>query len=267
MNLNRYILYFIILSFVGYIYETIAMSIWSGKFENRGFLFGPIIPIYGAGAAFGTILFTYLLPNPSVFRVFIISVVASAILEYPTHYILEKVFHQKWWDYTKAPLNLNGRICLFASIGFGIGGILIFFVINPIVIPLLMKISDSLANGLAIISSILFTWDLATTVAYISDFEERVAHLIDDVVDNHVDNFLDKFLDEDKAFKDRFYGAMDKISDASELGKQKMELAKKIVEKGSDKLGFKTSKLYNSTIKRFVRVKQYRMERYNKNNE
>ena len=121
MSINGFVLYFIVLSFIGYIYETIAMTIWSGKFDNRGFLFGPIIPIYGVGATLGTILFSYLWTNATNVQIFLTGVIVSAVIEYPTHYILEKVFNQTWWDYTNAPLNINGRICLPAAIGFGIG--------------------------------------------------------------------------------------------------------------------------------------------------
>ncbi|MDO4941189.1 MAG: putative ABC transporter permease [Erysipelotrichaceae bacterium] len=259
MNLDRYIIYFIILSFCGYVYETIAMSIWSGKWENRGFLFGPVIPIYGVGAFIETLIITYLFPNSSTLTVFIIGAVASVILEYPTHYILEKYFHQKWWDYSKAPFNINGRICLFATIGFGVGTIVIAKIINPILLPILEGMNGSLANGLAIIFTVLFTWDLATTMAYVSDFEDRVAYLIDGVLDEHIEEVLDKILDEDKAIKDIFYDAVDVVSD-------KASVAKNIADKGLYKLN-RSSKKYKSTIKRFVKEKRIRLSRFSRKDE
>lgn len=259
MNLNRYIIYFIILSFCGYVYEIIAMSIWSGKWENRGFLFGPVIPIYGVGATLGTILFTNLLPNPRPITVFLIGAIASFVLEYPTHYILEKKFHRKWWDYTNAPLNINGRVCLPATIGFGVGAIVIINIFNPFIIPILERMSDSLANGLALLFAVTFTWDLATTIAYISDFEDRVAHLVDDVIDEHIEDILDNILDEDKAVKDVFYSAVDKVND-------KASSAKHLAGKGINKIS-NASKLYKLTVKRFVREKRIRLRRFKNKDE
>ena len=91
--LSRYNIYFIILSFAGYIYECLAMVLWTGKWDNRGFLFGPVIPIYGVGALFGSILFSVYMPEHTPLQVFLIGMFASAILEYVVHYALEKMFN------------------------------------------------------------------------------------------------------------------------------------------------------------------------------
>lgn len=102
--------------FMGWVYESLAMTIWTGKWENRGFLFGPLIPIYGFGDITLTIVLSiYHLSN---LQVFILSVLGSVILEISTSILLEKLFHAYWWDYSGVPLNFQGRICLPASLGF-----------------------------------------------------------------------------------------------------------------------------------------------------
>lgn len=210
--ISRFILYFILLSFVGYLYECIAMVIWTGKWDNRGFLFGPVIPIYGAGALFGTILFQYFVKDLSMLQVFLISMVASAILEYTVHYTLEKLFHAYWWDYSKSPLNLNGRICLPASLGFGLAGLLIIYVLNPVLIPILDGLNDTLADVLALICTVVFTADLTVTVTTLSSFSERV-EAMDSFINTHMDSLVGSITDESKGIGPHFYRAVDRVEE------------------------------------------------------
>lgn len=119
----------IVFSVLGWVYECIYCSIKSGHWENRGFLFGPVCPIYGTGAISVFILVEYVhfmsFEVPPLWQIFLIFALGSAVLEYTTSWIMEKFFHARWWDYSNLPLNLNGRICLPASILFGVMGILI----------------------------------------------------------------------------------------------------------------------------------------------
>lgn len=260
MSINGFVIYFFTLSLVGYIYETIAMTIWGGKFENRGFLLGPIIPIYGAGAVIGTILFEYVWPDANSLEVFITGVIGSAVLEYPTHYILEKVFHQRWWDYTNAPLNLNGRICLPAALGFGIGALIIVRLINPLILPFINSVSEVFADILSLLLVGLFSSDLAFTISIISDFEERVSDL-GDRIDDSLENILSKVLNEDKPFKDKAYKVMyaprnakEKIKEVPEITKEKVEAVGEVV---SNFRKFRKEK-YKKVIRSYNKYKEYR---------
>ena len=208
----RYVIYFSIFSVIGYLYESLAMTIWGGKWENRGFLFGPAIPIYGAGALFGTLLFHYIYTDYTPMSVFFISMFASAVREYVVHYLLEQIFHAYWWDYSTAPFNINGRICLPATIGFGIAGLIIIYVLNPIVIPLIEKIGDVWVQLLALLLVSLFAADTTLTVCVISNFIRRVERF-DSAVNEHMDSFFGNFLDESKAVNSKFYSAVDKIEE------------------------------------------------------
>ena len=145
---------FIAASFAGWIYECIYCTIKTTTWQNRGFLFGPICPIYGFGFVGAKMIFQYLIPwirtgghtaqsvryileKPrdlqELLAVFLISAVGSAILEYSTSWLLEKLFHARWWDYSQNPLNLNGRICLPATLGFGAAGVLVVGYILPVI--------------------------------------------------------------------------------------------------------------------------------------
>ncbi len=208
----RYMIYFILLSVLGYFYECLAMTVWAGKWENRGFLYGPVIPIYGAGALCGTILFEYLYTSYTPMSVFLISMVASAILEYVVHYALEQAFHAYWWDYSKSPLNLNGRICLPASIGFGIAGMIIVYIINPFLLPILMGLNETFAEVTALLMMGLLAADLTVTICVITAFIRRVESA-QNFINEHMDSFVGNFLDESMAINSRFYSTVDKIEE------------------------------------------------------
>ena len=210
--IDRCIIYFMVMSFIGYIYESLAMTIWAGKWDNRGFLFGPIIPIYGTGALGGTLFFRYCMPDPEPLQVFLIALGFSAVLEYFVHYAMEKLFHAYWWDYSKAPFNLNGRICLPASIGFGIAGLIIIFVINPRLLPLIEQMPDNLAQIIAYLLIIMMTVDLTVTVSIISGFENRF-EAMDRFINEHMDVLVANYLDESKGLNNKFYSAVDRIDE------------------------------------------------------
>jgi len=159
-------LLFIIYSFFGYIIEVTICSIESKKLVNRGFLVGPIIPVFGVGAVFITLLLTGYNHDPLV--VFIFGLLLTSILEYAVGYVLEKIFHNKWWDYTNNFGNINGRVCLFNSLGFGIGSFLIIYVFNPFLYSWMDGLSNTLIIVVGIALLILVMADLiySTFVAY-----------------------------------------------------------------------------------------------------
>lgn len=126
---EKFILIFLIYSFGGWIVEEINCSIKEKKLVNRGFLIGPICPIYGFGGVIMTIYLTQFIERPIM--VFIVAVIASAILEYFTSYVMEKIFNARWWDYSNNKFNLNGRICLRTLIPFGIFGLIVIYILNP----------------------------------------------------------------------------------------------------------------------------------------
>ena len=214
-----YIIYFFLLSAAGYVYETLAMTVWGGKWDNRGFLYGPVIPIYGAGALGGTLLFEYLIQEHNPLLVFCISVVVSAILEYVVHYVLEKLFHQVWWDYSMSVWNINGRICLPASVGFGIAGLLIIYVINPMILPTIEGIDSSARLILSVILCAVFVLDIILTLARLKGKEHSVEQKYQKLNET-MDTAVGKVLDESMALNKRVYVIFDKIDHGNRVGKE-----------------------------------------------
>lgn len=107
--------------------------------SNRGFLIGPLCPIYGAGA----LIMTFLLRDTeNILEVFIVSVIAASILEYTTSYIMEKLFRVRWWDYSHEKFNLNGRICLKMLLAFGVMGVIVTRFTNPILFGFFSSINE-----------------------------------------------------------------------------------------------------------------------------
>ncbi len=121
---------FMLFSLFGYIAEMTMCIIVDRKITNRGFLCGPIIPIYGVGSLFLTVLLEPFKENPLI--IFFFGIIITTVLEYITSYLLEKIFHNRWWDYSQNKFNINGRICLLNSSLFGIGSLVIIYLANPI---------------------------------------------------------------------------------------------------------------------------------------
>lgn len=158
--MEKYFVYFIFTAIIGYIYETIAMTVWSGRWDNRGFLFGPLIPIYGAGCLVGLVVFGNMITEFNMLQVFLAGFLASAILEYPTSVIMEKIFHQRWWDYSIGPLNIDGRVSILSSLGFGIGAVLIVYLLNPTFVPIIWNIDPAVIRFMCVILGTLFVADV-----------------------------------------------------------------------------------------------------------
>lgn len=120
---------FILFSIFGYIAEMMMCMIVDRKITNRGFLCGPVIPIYGVGSIALIFLLDPFKQSPIV--VFVFGMIITTIIEYITSYLLEKIFHNRWWDYSQNKFNLNGRICLLNTSLFGIGSLAIIYLFNP----------------------------------------------------------------------------------------------------------------------------------------
>lgn len=129
IGLTEVLTWFIIYSFLGWVYETIYCSLDQGHYVNRGFLFGPLIPIYGSCVVF-TILLLYGKKINNMALFVLCALIASAF-EYVTSWWMELLFHKRWWDYSNEVLNINGRVCLGAALVFGFFGVVIIKYFHP----------------------------------------------------------------------------------------------------------------------------------------
>lgn len=157
------LLSFFIYSFLGWCTEVVYAALKERKFVNRGFLNGPVCPIYG----FGVITVVNILEPVSDQYVilYVASAVLATVLEWITGFLLEKLFQHKWWDYSNIPLNLNGYVCVIFSLLWGVACVVIVKWIHPFFFKGLERIPLWLGITFLIIFGILFIVDLCVTVA------------------------------------------------------------------------------------------------------
>ena len=230
MQLEHYFLLFIIYFFFGWLIEMVNTLIIERKIVNRGFLIGPYCPIYGVGALLITFALDDYSKDPLV--LFILSVVLCSILEYLTSYLMENIFKTRWWDFSNKNFNLNGRICLEAATLFGILGVIIIYILNPLLCNFLTSIPNIIITILFIIILLLFIVDFAVSFKIITnikgvnlenvkDSTEEVSKFVREALLNNT--FLNRRLAKafpdfkvSKAFIQNYIKKIDKKSDKSE---------------------------------------------------
>ena len=159
-RLINLILLFFAYAFLGWCIEVTLKYFQFHRFINRGFLTGPWLPIYGSGAALITVVIKGLAPLEfSVGTTFIVSFLLCGFLEYMTSYVLEKRFHARWWDYSSKPMNLHGRVWIGNLVLFGLGGVVIVDLINPLLLRLSEHMSFPLREIIALSLSVVFVAD------------------------------------------------------------------------------------------------------------
>ena len=161
--LPQMVIIFALISFGGWVYETIYCSVVEGEFTKRGFLFGPTCPIYGIGAL-AVWLVLGQISNP--FIVFIIGGFLATVIEYSTGLFLERRFKKKWWDYSMFKFNLHGRICPQASAVFGAFSVTSVFVLVPAMLDILILFSRHTISVLAFIIVTLYFLDTVASLLW-----------------------------------------------------------------------------------------------------
>ncbi|MCR5349493.1 MAG: putative ABC transporter permease [Acholeplasmatales bacterium] len=158
--ITKWFIYFIIYAFLGYLCEVIYVFICTKKLTNRGYLYGPLVPIYGAGAI---LIIIPLSPLYNYFPlVFLLGVLITTTLEYLVSLGMELIFHMRWWDYSEKFLNINGRVCLRNSTMFGILVMVVIYGIHPA--------TKFVTNYLFEIKAIGYTVSAIILIGFIIDF-------------------------------------------------------------------------------------------------
>lgn len=168
-TISMLFLLFIIYSFLGWCMEMVVCYIATKELVNRGFLIGPICPIYGCGCLLMILLLEKYLKDPVA--LFVMAMLLCSLLEYFTSYLMEKLFKARWWDYSHNKYNINGRICLDNILAFGILGLLMMYLINPFVVKMLGYVSLNIINIVAIVIAVIFVIDNVISLKVISSFK------------------------------------------------------------------------------------------------
>ncbi len=175
LTICRLFLYFILYSFTGWVCETIYCSAIERRFVNRGFLTGPLCPVYGFGALAVINLLSPLKDNIPL--LFLAGMAVTTLLEYITAYLLERLFNMKWWDYSNFKLNLHGRVCLLNSLEFGVLSVAAVKLLHPLVIRWVDRLSPAAVVWIACILTAIILADCTVTVHTISQFNGRLKQL------------------------------------------------------------------------------------------
>ena len=185
-SILQWMLFFYIYCFFGWIIESIYVSVCTGNWVNRGFMRGPVIPIYGTGAII--ILFAVIPFRTSPILVFIIGTIAASVLEFVTGFVMERIYKVRYWDYSDKPFNLCGYICLFNSLCWGVLSILLIYLVHSWVEKGVLFLNDMVLLSIDSGISSLFIVDLfnsSTTAVELKKMLANSQKLKDDLMNVH----------------------------------------------------------------------------------
>ncbi|MCI5874044.1 MAG: hypothetical protein MR012_10280 [Roseburia sp.] len=227
-NFYELVWIFIIYAFIGWCTEVSYAALDTGKFVNRGFLNGPYCPIYGCGVVIVVAILTPL--RESLLILFIGSLVLTTALEFVTGYILEKVFHNKWWDYSDKPFNVKGYICLKFSILWGLACTFIMDVLHPLIYKAITWIPFIPGVILLSILMCVFLVDCCITVSTILKFNKRLKimdemaasiHKLSDEIGENIYENVTGVIEKSEEFQENHAELIDKITETTEAAKEK----------------------------------------------
>ncbi|MCI8574004.1 MAG: putative ABC transporter permease [Oscillibacter sp.] len=175
---GQWALLFFFYCFCGWIWESSYVSVRQRQWVNRGFLQGPLLPIYGSGAI---IILLATIPVENDLRlVYLFGMTAATALEYVTGAVMERLFRVRYWDYSSQRWNLNGHICLSSSIAWGFFSILMVRFIHPPIARLLLRVPAWCVDPLALALTAVFTVDAVRSVQAALDLRETLARLAEE---------------------------------------------------------------------------------------
>ena len=169
---HEFLLLFFLYAFIGWCCEVMYAALQTGKFVNRGFLNGPICPIYGFGILTVILLLSPLQQNLLI--LFFGSMLLTTVLEFFTGLVLEKLFRLKWWDYSGRRFHLMGYVCLEFSIIWGFAATFVMRIAHPLIYDLCSHLPMLLVQIFLVLFGILFVIDLAATITAIRNFNRRL---------------------------------------------------------------------------------------------
>lgn len=194
---SNVVIMFLVYSIIGWGLEVSLTLFKTKKFNNCGFLTGPYCPIYGIAAVIIMWTLKSYVQNP--ISVFIYSFMICSIIEYIISLLLEKVIGIRWWDYSKIPFNINGRICLPFSMIFGFLSLIIVYTINPIIISLINFIPPATKTIITIIVIVVMLLDLGFSLLIIKKANKNLdvsdyADEITQISKRRIKNFINLFI-------------------------------------------------------------------------
>ena len=239
-TVSQWLFFFFWYCFIGWIWECVYVSVtkaWEEKkwrWINRGFLNGPVIPIYGFAAI--SILLATIPFKDNVWLIFILGALAASLMELVTGSVMEKKFHVKYWDYSDLPLNYKGHVCFFVSIFWGFLSVLMVRVIHVPIEKIILQVPALVTEIAALLMIAVFTYDFKESLQEAMDLKELLEKLDDyKVVMQRLENRVDALI------------AFTPIPDIDEV--------RKLPENAKEKLLYKVEELREKHIGRLQEIR------------
>lgn len=255
---------FFIYGFLGWCAEVAFAAFKQHSFVNRGFLNGPICPIYGIGV---TVVVATLKPYVgNLILLYITSTILVTFLEWLTGFLLEKLFHHRWWDYSDMPLNIGGYVCLVFSLVWGVACVLIVKLIYPLTNKLVSFIPIWFGKFLLVLLTITLFVDICITVQGILKFNKRLAlmediakelrNLSDQIGENIYDSMMDSLEAQDR-LKARAEVIREKVDEVKQENAEEVKARMESMRQRAEELRSKyekMAKLPTFTSRRILRA-------------
>lgn len=242
-NFYELVWIFIVYAFLGWCTEVSYAALDTGRFVNRGFLNGPYCPIYGCGIVIVVAILTPL--KSSLLILFLGSLILTTALEYLTGFLLEKVFHNKWWDYSDKPFNIKGYICLKFSVYWGLACTFVMEIVHPVIYGVITKIPHIFGVVLLSLLMCMFFVDCGITVSTILKFNRRLKlmesmaesiHKLSDEIGESIYENVTGVLEKSEEFQETHAELLERISNTKESILELPEAAKnKLIEAIAEK--------------------------------
>lgn len=230
-SLVQWVLVFYIYCFLGWCFESTVVSVQQRRFVNRGFIRGPMLPLYGTGAV---LLLWVALPleGRSPVLLFLAGMAATTLLEYVTGVVMESIFKVKYWDYSAHKFQFQGRVCLQSSLAWGALTLLLTAFIHPPVERLVLWLPPFAALLIAGVLSVLFLSDVvfavrtALDLARVLDELTRLRAQADELrvqlslLKSETRDRLEEAADETRG---RIAGARGRLADAAEDRRRRLQ--------------------------------------------
>ena len=223
---STWLFFFYFYCFLGWVWETCYVSVLKAKWVNRGFMRGPFLPIYGSGAI---VVLIFTLPfRTDAGLVFIVGMTSATLLEYCTGVAMEKMFHVRYWDYSKQRFNLNGHICLTSSLAWGAFSVILTLYGHTPVERLVFRLNTNALEVIVFVLTVYISIDMAESIREAINLKEVLLGLEES---NEDFRRLQKHIEVVSAF----YGG--EIKEKSEAGLRKINSALGTGKEMYDRIG------------------------------
>ena len=217
---STWLLFFYFYCFLGWVWETCYVSVLKARWVNRGFMRGPFLPIYGSGAI---VVLIFTLPfRTNAWLVFVVGMTSATLLEYFTGAAMEKMFHVRYWDYSRQRLNLNGHICVTSSLAWGCFSVILTLYGHTPVERFVTNMNENVLEIIVFVLTVYITIDMAESIREAVNLKEVLLGLEENSEDFRR---LQKHIEVVSAFyggeiKEKSEAGLRRINSALESGKE-----------------------------------------------